>query len=127
VKAPLSNLVKVPRVIAMMVLLRLARRIRSCDGARVETAMGAAITATSRPEQSGGPARRENLQRSGREEAGPGVQALPGPRINLPAGGIFSPRGLRAEPAGSKGGRDEQGWDSGNRDRGLIGVSPEHR
>jgi hypothetical protein len=39
-------LVKVPRVIAMMVLLRLARRIRSCDGSRVETAMGAAITAS---------------------------------------------------------------------------------
>jgi hypothetical protein len=34
---------------------------------------------------------------------------------------------LRAEPAGSKGGRDKQGRDSGNRDRGLIGVSPEHR
>jgi hypothetical protein len=67
------------------------------------------------------------LQRSGREEAGPRVQASPGPRINLPAGEIFSARGLKAEPAGSRGGRDKQGRDGGNRDRGLIGVSPKHR
>ena len=53
--------------------------------------------ACSRPEQGGGPPRRENLQRSGREEAG------------LPAGEIFSPRRLRVASAGSKAERDKQG------------------
>ena len=64
---------------------------------RIETGKGAlSPQACERPEHRGGPGRRKNLQRSGREEAGPRVQASPGPRINLPAGEIFAPSGLRA-------------------------------
>ena len=66
----------------------------------------------------------ENLQRSGREEAGPWVMALPDPKINLPGREILSPQRLAAATAGSSGHRDMQGRACGTRKE--AGSRPIH-
>jgi len=69
--------------------------------------------ACERPEQSGGPGRRENLERSVREEA------------RLGAGEILPTDRLAAAPAGSSALRDMQGWTAKLRLKETIGASPE--
>ena len=110
----------------MSSLLWVSRRARPCDVSALGDRNGATDTAseTERPEHSGGPRRRENLQRSGREEAGPWVMALPDPKINLPGREILSPQRLAAATAGSSGHRDMRGRACGTRKEAGSRIDP---
>jgi hypothetical protein len=91
---------------------------------RAERPLKAAPTprACERPERSGGPGRRENLERSSREEAGFRDQAGLA-RDNVPAGEILSPDRLAGAPAGSSALRDMQGWSCEAPIKATIGAS----